>query len=389
MRNDHALQVLSFRLFGLILILFLCIGCQSGNGQVVTPVSEQRLPAPIHLLPTLTGTSLLPVATSRELFSVTVSNYSGYPVLTADCQWIAIPVEDFYTDSQGRIGTKYNIWISRTPDIQWTPLFSEAEDLVSIPKLKFSPDGKHLAAVNSEGVWFFTTGDWQKRVYYAHKMWGYLFDWSPDSHSVAVVIREGENLLFMMNLDGKMRSLLTMSDVFPDGEPVGEWVGVFDWGPVWLSGGTKVAYISGHNPGSNSLWTVDINTGKKEKLAEDVGDHPILSPDGQKIALHAGDLKMYDLQTHEITTILPTPTLSDRAFLGLPFVWAPDGHRIAVELDYGHENVEALYLLNVDSGAVTKIKSGFITPLLWTKDDKLVTFQPAEGIVKGQLLNGQ
>ena len=96
------------------------------------------------------------------------------------------------------------------------------------------------------------------------------------------------------------------------------------------------------------------------------------SPDGKKFAYtteQQGTVRVFDLKTHSITTIVPCEASRDDPGCVANLAWSPDGSRIALS---GYDGLE---LVDPDgSNLTTLIAHGYVGPPTWSPDGTTIAF---------------
>ena len=371
----------------LISLIALCCSCQTSivppsDTEILTPpVASQTIP-PVSSATTTPNAShsMTPTATSSDVVStdpmikMALNKYAHSITLSPDKRWLAIGtyINDY----------NYTVWVKDildSPNSDWIELFSKDTPLLDASNVKFSPDGKYLAVVTNNEIWFYQTGDWKHRQRYAYETYLRYFCWSPDSQGIAVAIQSNGNILYYLKMDGTKVPLLKYTDVFPEGEPeldpttkVYSEMDFFHWGPSWSPDGKKLAYVTYRESGVE-LWTLAIASGKKEMLASGIkGYQPIWSPDGKKIALIGAEILVFDVEKKTLSSFL-----AGNIILTLDYVWSPDGSRLALHT-YPGRGDGGVYSVNIQTGETKLMQSGTWDIYAWTQDNSILLYDMME-----------
>lgn len=172
---------------------------------------------------------------------------------------------------------------------------------------------------------------------------------------------------------------------------IGNRIGPLDWSPdnQWL------AYTSNQR-GSNDLYTLNLQTGERHWLADNVAVDVISwSPDGQQIAFVSSQLAPYTICAVSVDGSLPRclPRRGARNGANSP-VWSPDGHTIVFSADY-NGNPE-IYLIPVDcldtplncekqQHQLTSTPAFDVAPV-WSPDGQYIAFVSNQGGVRGSFV---
>jgi Tol biopolymer transport system component len=128
--------------------------------------------------------------------------------------------------------------------------------------------------------------------------------------------------------------------------------------PGWFPGGERLAIFS-HQQGHTFLESMDIESGRKERLREmDIGkgwSNPRLSPDGKQIAFNSKQGGTINIGTVSVEGGPPRQLTFDKEMMGFPS-WSPDGKFLAFEMKRG------------DDSNIGIVPSGGGTPVQLTSD---------------------
>ena len=381
----------------MLLLIALSIFCSSCQSPVISsPVVETKTltdssPAPSVTLTPTASPSESQTTTSSEIISsdpmikMTLNNIAISIALSPDGRWLAIGT--FLDDST------FTVWIKDMVEpisSEWIELFTDATPLLDAPNVKFSPDGKNLAIVTTNEIWFYNTGDWKHRQRFAAETYMRFYNWSPDNQGIAVAIQSNGNILYYLKMDGTKVPLLKYTDVFPEGEPeldptakVYSDMDFFHWGPSWSPDGKKLAYVTYRESGVE-LWTLEIASGKKEMLASGIkGYKPIWSPDGKKIALIGAEILVFDVENKTLTSYL-----TGNFILTLDYIWSPDSSRLALHT-HPMNGDGGVYSVNVQTGETQLMQSGTWDIYAWTYDNEILLYDIMESEFElAPLVNG-
>ncbi len=325
-------------LFLLIIFTLVMSGC--------TPSPTSTLPVATStytMVPTMTQTvpmEIYPTYTPDPvLFSMLLPSNAdnfGPEFLSSDSKWVVLEYTHLLVS--GKDGEFANILISQRESGKWTEILTEDEMIDPLYLFAFSPDNHYLAALGREGIWIINLQDINEKTYYYVKRLGrtpFALTWTPDSKSVLFAIEDEKYILAQLDLEGNIKPILTISDVFPGQTKLEVNDGLYFVRVTFSPDGKEMAYVTGA-PGSKGcfeVWKYNFETGKKELIVDDEYDIsivPLWSPDGSKIAFVSyQEIDLLDLNTKSAIKIYKkNDTLStDNIF------WSPDGKSIVFD-DY-------------------------------------------------------
>jgi len=403
----------------MVFTIFLLSSCTSNNKvqnsltassntsttiPIVTPTFTEVLKTAVPtstIDPNLYPIQILPGTTKNSIsWSIRADNYSWPPTMSSDHKWIAFSIgrkSSLSDDSTYR----ENVWIFSPADSKGFFLFDEDDDFggYSFPIPHFSIDGKYLSVATDKIIQIYKTSNWQKMNEYSCDRNMSQINWSPTNDSFLVPNNTYTNpvtgittpeekkasILWLQKLDGTRLQLLTVADIYPNGLPVAEIYSWYAWGPTWSPSGDKIAFVkyfidpqSTNKSERSELWVLDLDSGEKTKLSDGGFLHdPVWSPDGNKIAIENLDYKNLrnEIQIYDWQTKLTNNYFGDIGNFEIFYdlVWSPSSQKIAVSLKTN--NKKNLYLINVNTGEFSSIKTGDIFPVIWTKDNFLFSYE--------------
>ncbi|MBT3362436.1 MAG: hypothetical protein HN929_13845 [Chloroflexi bacterium] len=203
---------------------------------------------------------------------------------------------------------------------------------------RWSPDGSKLAFVFNGGIWTISP-DGSDRIEIGM---GQNPVWSPDNSRIAYMLNDG---IWVMNADGSERIRLTSSSSYYS-----------HCNPVWLAGGTKIAYTSidsltmaasgGYLRAlPTAVWTVNVDGSSPTQIHGAPPDFPgrsEWSPDGSRIVFAKSDMGILSMasptdvivdQQAEIWVMDADASNQTMLAIGTNPMWLYDGSRIVYELE--------------------------------------------------------
>lgn len=362
-------------LFLLIIFTLVMSGC--------TPATTSTLPAATStytMVPTMTQTvpmEIYPTFTPDPvLFSMLLplnADNFGPEFLSPDSKWVVLEYTHLLVS--GRDGEFANILLSQRGSGIWTEILSEDELIDPLYLIAFSPDNHYLAALGRDGIWIINLQDINEKTYYYVKRLGrtsFSLTWTPDSKSVLFAIEDEKYILAQLDLEGNIKPILTISDVFPGQTKLEVNDGLYFVRVTFSPDGKKMAYVTG-SPGSKGcfeVWKYDFETGKKELIVDDEYDislDPIWSPDGSMIAFVGyHNIDLLDLNTRSAIKIYKKNDTSptDNIF------WSPDGKSIVFD-DYFDLNYHII-LYNIENKELRTVLVGDYHLTSWGTADNSV-----------------
>jgi TolB protein len=197
----------------------------------------------------------------------------------------------------------------------------------------WSPDGRHIAYVTSDGVHVVGvdgTGDRLVAPTGSSTGIGGAPTWSPDGSQLAYV--DGRDV-WAVPLDGSARRALTS---FP-ADQAPRFAGT----PTWAPHGSAIAFVTGSPSSANAddVWIVRSDGGTPKRLARFayVDSGASWMPDGQEFLLTAAKRREGDVDIYRLALdgSAPVNVSNDRVWDEGAAV-AADGTRIAFGVRYGH-----------------------------------------------------
>jgi Tol biopolymer transport system component len=299
--------------------------------------------------------------------------------LSSGSTWIVDDKGNNTVDS--RKGTFANILLSRRGSGIWTEVLSDDELNDPSYGFAFSPNNHYLAALGWSGVWIIDLQDLSNRIHYnapVMRIRGFHFTWTPDSKSVLFVIEDEKDFLVQMDLNGKVKPILTISEVF-QGKTKLEYLDSLAFVSVTFSpDGTKMAYVPAF-PGKTGfleLWMYDLVTEKKELIIDNdrnISQYPIWSPVGSLIVfVKYNQIILFDLKTKSSTIVYYMQEGSNTTSL----YWSPDGKRIVFD-EYLDANYY-IYTYDIDKKELRTVLKGLYYLLSWgtTNNSIFVGYYP-------------
>lgn len=323
-------------LFLLIIFTLVMSGC--------TPATTSTLPTATStytMVPTMTQTvptEIIPTSTPdpvlySEILPANITLLHGNH-LSPDSTWIVDSINNLPVP--GRKGTFINILLSRRGSGVWTEVLSDDEMFDLGFLFAFSPDNHYLAARGSSGIWIIDLQDLSRKTHYKLPLFpltGFDIAWTPDSKSVLFAIEDEKDFLVQMDLNGKVKPILTFSEVFLGKTKLEHLEGLSFQSVTFSPDGTKMAYVPAF-PGKTGfleLWMYDLVTEKKELIIDNdrnISQQPIWSPVGSLIAfVKSSQIILFDLKTKSSTIVYNMKEGSNTT----SFYWAPDGKKIVFD----------------------------------------------------------
>jgi len=230
----------------------------------------------------------------------------------------------------------------------------------------FSADGKTIAYCSNVGgsweIWTMHANGSKQRQLTHLGGFATFPDFSPDGSKIAFGGTEGSDEhteVYTVNAKNG-RGLQALTSCAGYGE------GCFNDLPVWSPDGTKIVFIHADDfnddgPVNEQVWVMDADGGNAHPLTSEDTPHdqvPDWSPDGSKIAFHAGgfgDGGIWVMNAdggnkHQLTGCVagdPSPCPQGDSW---GTAWSPDGTQIAFLRDYGPLGINdrPVYVMNVD-----------------------------------------
>ncbi len=174
--------------------------------------------------------------------------------------------------------------------------------------------------------------------------------WSPDGRQMAFVGNNGNEDIYVMNLDGS--GLLRLTD---DPAP--------DRSPVWSLDGQRIAFVS-EREGNQEIYVMNADGSSLTRLTDTPTSEwaPDWSPDGMQIAFGSerdGNEEIYVMNPDGSGLLRLT---DDPAYDGSP-IWSPDGGQIAfVSRRDGDDDI---YVMNADGSNLTRLTDNTDGDWIW------------------------
>lgn len=276
--------------------LVLLTGCSPSEQRQGLPTLTPRIQSPPLATPSATATSAEP-QDSPNPFPIHLTN--SLEGISPNGEWIAMAGWPATADGESQFATGV-LLNQRTQNQRWVPLYTSDKKFGRAITVDFSPDNRLLVLANLKGTLLvYRLSDLQEyRVIHYQPWMNYQsvpwirYNWISDSKSFLVYMADPTNFIYVVDLDGNSRPLLTVKDIYFDKTPRVHDTDV-DFMPVYSPDGTQIAYLadfSGYGQGSinrpvdNQLWMIDVATGKREMVYQGLtGERPTWSPDSQKV----------------------------------------------------------------------------------------------------------
>jgi Tol biopolymer transport system component len=331
-------------------------------------------------------TEIIPTSTTDlVLFSMPLplnADYYGPEYFSPDSKWIAL----YLPQSKKTFGITNifaQILISQRDSGIWTEVLSEDEQVDPSFEFAYSPDNHYLAAQGRSGIWIIDLQNFNSKTHYNLPILQstvFNFKWTPDSKSVLFAIENKQYILAQLELDGRVKYLLTIQNVFQGKNKLELYDSLFFQGITFSPDGKKFAYVSAlpEAGGCPKLWIYDLMTGNNEL---NVGNEcvtsrqPIWSPTVSMIAFMGYDeINLFDLQSKTITPIYKMKDGSNVTRL----FWSHDGKKILFNDPSFINKHRPIFIYDIDKKELRTVLMGEYLPIGWgNSDDSIfVVYQP-------------
>jgi len=377
------IMISTISIFSLLFMISSCVvdSKESHIGEVVnsqkmikTAETQITLPILSTKVPTLT---LQPKLVIDRRIQMPDFNYSL--TVTKDQKWAATIISIYSKDADGKDhyeGDNIVVNDLKGPDSKgWQPLYSINDSYnKDILNLAFSPNDLYLAVISEGEIWFFETGNWEKRTRYRYSTWSPEFNWSPDSKGIAAQIVTNNYVLQYLSVDGKLTPLLTRDEVFVEEEPFGDDKSIYSWGPAYSPDGKNILFGKYYSLRKYEVWTKNLATGEEKYLTDGKGPF-IWSGDGRRFIYEWKGLRYFDLGINNSTTI------SDEVYAWFFSAWSPNSKKIVVYNSRSSGlDPDILSLIDVESGfSEVLMTNKMILPYYWTSDNNLLATEREAG----------
>lgn len=347
------------------------------------------------LMPTMTQTvptEITPTSTPDPvLFFMPLplnADYYGPEYLSPDTKWIAL-----YLPRSKKISGITNIFaqilISQRGSGIWTEVLSEDEQIDPSYEFAYSPDNHYLAAQGRSGIWIIDLQNFNNKTHYNLPILQrtiFNFKWTPDSKSVLFAIEDKQYILAQLELDGMVKYLLTIQNVFQGKNKLELYDSLFFQGITFSPDGKKFAYVSAlpEAGGCPELWIYDLITGKNDLSVGNecvTSRQPIWSPTVSMIAFMGYDeINLFDLQSKTITPIYKMKDGSNVTRL----FWSHDGKKILFNDPSFTNKHSPIFIYDIDKKDLRTVLMGEYLPIGWgASDDSIfVVYQPWDSAEK-------
>jgi Tol biopolymer transport system component len=359
----------------LIFLIIVTSGCIFENPSAVPlPIDNNKIkPTMTQTMPTEISATFIP---NPILFSELLPKKDillREENISPDHKWI---VYDLYNLTfAGKRGVFANIMLSQRGSGVWVAVLSEEELVDNGYQFSFSPDNHYLAALSRSGIWIIDLQDLNNKTHYNLPILvgaGFDLTWTPDSKSVLFAVEDEKYILAQLGLDGNIKPVLTISDVFQGKTKLKPKEAFYFRGVTFSPDGSKMAYVSfdPEKEGCPDLWIYDLATKKKELVLGNgcnISFRLIWSPTGSTIAFVSHiSIYLFDLNTKSLYPIYikTEGSTSDR------LSWSPDGKRIIFD-DFFDSNYH-LYAYDVIKNELISIISGKYLLISWGTTDNSI-----------------
>jgi Tol biopolymer transport system component len=197
--------------------------------------------------------------------------------------------------------------------------------------------------------------------------------WSPDGNKIVFMSdRSGNFEVYCMNADGSNQTRLT-NNPGADGFP------------VWSPDGTKIAFVNGdlRNPNTFEIYSMNADGSNRTRLTDDsqIDGVPAWSPDGTRIVFMSGGPSLFDPNSFEIFQMNADGSnrirlTNNQVVDGQPS-FSPDGTKILFASgETMNPNGIEIYVMNADGSNRTKLTDNTVTDGFpaWSPDGTKIIF---------------
>jgi TolB protein len=208
------------------------------------------------------------------------------------------------------------------------PLFGEDDDEHETRGPAVSPDGRRVAFAvigDEAGIWVSDLDGSGRRLLTDEPGFYDNPTWSPGGSRIAYAYSDGPTSswdLFVVESDGGGGQRLTSGPAQ-------------DWYPAWSPDGNRIAFTSDRD-GDDAIWMVDADGGRATKLVDGPEEdaQPAWSPDGSRIAFASNrELDRWQIWAYDIAERTARNLLRTDATDRFP-AWSPDGTYLLTSVGY-------------------------------------------------------
>ena len=374
----------------LILLLLICVGCESGN----VSVSHSSVTIPTNT----TTATILPTSTNVPTPTL-IAISTVFPTPVGGGEQIA-----FISVNGNEKGKVYIINSDGSNDTKFVTL-SSTEPHTGNPI--WSPDGKRLGFADVDefsgyGAVHLVEKDGSSLRQLA-STYAFNFSWSPDGKKIAVLqnkdFRPSFVQIFVIDIEGDNRYQLTNENLgafnpvwSPDGDRIAfkarevERVGddfeiyvinldgsnlhqltdnnVDDDMPNWTVNGEQIIFVSDRD-GDSEIYSINVDGGNLRQLTKnDVRDtSPRLSPNGKEIVFISdrdGDAEIYlmNIDGSNVRQLTNNEVSDDTP------IWSPDGKKVAFS-SLGDNEKFGIYTINADGSNIQRLTNYEASDFFW------------------------